>query len=118
MTLRSSADGWRGRIGVDFSPRTAGRLAAAALDVLAAERPLRRVLVSHDGRRDGAAAADRIAAAVERRLGRPAERTRWLPTPVASAAVLAGRYDLALLVTASHNPADWNGVKLKYGSAG
>lgn len=117
-TLRSSADGWRGRIGTDFSPLTAGRLATAALDVLAAEGPLDRVLVSHDGRRGGAAAADRIAAAVVRKLGRPADRTRWLPTPVASAAVMDGRYDLALLVTASHNPAGWNGVKLKYGRAG
>jgi phosphomannomutase len=41
-----------------------------------------------------------------------------LPTPIASAAVSAGAADLAFLVTASHNPAGWNGLKVKFGVAG
>ncbi|NUT50253.1 MAG: phosphoglucomutase, partial [Saccharothrix sp.] len=36
-----------------------------------------------------------------------------LPTPTATAAVRRGDADIALLVTASHNPARWNGLKVK-----
>jgi phosphomannomutase len=36
-----------------------------------------------------------------------------LPTPTATWAVRAGWADAALLITASHNSAEWNGVKLK-----
>ncbi|HEV2886265.1 MAG TPA: hypothetical protein VGX49_05085, partial [Jatrophihabitans sp.] len=32
--------------------------------------------------------------------------------------VSAGDFDLAFLVTASHNPAGWNGLKVKFGAAG
>ncbi|MGI8664566.1 MAG: phosphoglucomutase [Jatrophihabitans sp.] len=116
--LKSSADGWRGQIGAGFDRRSAARLAAAALDVLAEQAPVRRVLIGYDGRRGGAEVAAAIATVVTRRLGAQPVLTGWLPTPIASAAVTEGRFDLALLVTASHNPASWNGLKLKYGATG
>lgn len=59
-----------------------------------------------------------MQAAVGNRLARAAELRGGVPTPVASAAVSAGEFDLAFLVTASHNPADWNGLKVKSGVAG
>ena len=119
LRLRSSADGWRGEIGAGFSPAAAGLLAAAVLDVLAARLPLRRVLISYDGRAGGPEVAAAVHAAVARR--RPAITPlsyAGLPTPIASAAVSAGAADLAFLVTASHNPAGWNGLKVKFGVAG
>ncbi|MEO6501808.1 MAG: phosphoglucomutase [Jatrophihabitantaceae bacterium] len=118
LTLKSSADGWRGEIGASFTPAAAGLLAAAVLDALAAGDPLRRILISYDGRRDGAAVAAAVRAAVSDRLGIAGRLYRGVPTPVASAAVSAGEFDLAFLVTASHNPAGWNGLKIKYGVAG
>jgi len=119
LRLKSSADGWRGEIGAGFTPAAAGLLATAVLDVLASRVPLRRVLISYDGRTGGAEVAAAVHAAVAQR--RPAVTPlcyAGLPTPVASAAVSAGAADLAFLVTASHNPAGWNGLKVKFGVAG
>ncbi len=119
LRLKSSADGWRGEIGAGFTPAAAGLLAAAVLDVLAPRVPLRRVLISYDGRRGGPDVAAAVHAAVARR--RPeitALCYAGLPTPIASAAVSAGSADLAFLVTASHNPTGWNGLKVKFGVAG
>jgi phosphomannomutase len=118
IRLKSSADGWRGEIGASFTPAAAGLLAAAVLDVLAARGPLRRVLISYDGRRGGPAVAAAVQAAVQDRLNITATLCSGVPTPVASAAVSAGEFELAFLVTASHNPAGWNGLKIKSGVAG
>jgi phosphomannomutase len=109
LPLRASADGWRGLIGTTFTPDAAARLAACAVETV----PAGQVLVTHDGRHGGHLAALRVAAAAG---AAGAERVRLvphLPTPTATAAVRQGRADLAILVTASHNPASWNGVKIK-----
>lgn len=111
--MASSADGWRGRIGSSFSPRDAGLIARCVLDRLEASST-GRVVVSHDSRQGGDAAASAIIAEIRAR--RPATEIQFLPhlpTPVASALLASGRADLAFLVTASHNPASWNGVKVK-----
>jgi phosphomannomutase len=118
LRLRSSADGWRGEIDVSFTPAAAGLLAGAVLDVLSATGPPRRILISYDGRRGGPAVAAAVRAAVGDRLATAAAVLSGVPTPVASAAVCAGDFDLAFLVTASHNPAGWNGLKIKSGVAG
>jgi phosphomannomutase len=36
-----------------------------------------------------------------------------LPTPIASSYLARGKADLAILITASHNPSNWNGLKVK-----
>lgn len=119
LRLRSSADGWRGEIGAGFTPAAAGLLATAVLDVLAGRAPLRRVLISYDGRTGGADVAAAVHAAMTRhRAASTPLCYAGLPTPVASATVSSGTVDLALLVTASHNPAGWNGLKVKFGAAG
>jgi phosphomannomutase len=113
VPMASSADGWRGRIGSGFSARDVGLIARFVLDRLAAA-PLGRIVVSHDGREGGAAAAAAAIAAIRAR--RPSAGIIFLPhlpTPVASALLASGSADLAILVTASHNPASWNGVKVK-----
>jgi len=88
------------------------------LDVLATRTAPRRILISYDGRRGGPAVAAAVQAAIGDRLVIPPALCSGVPTPVASASVSAGEFDLAFLVTASHNPAGWNGLKVKFGDAG
>jgi len=89
---------------------SAAAVAAAVIDVLT-ERGARSLLVAHDARQLGASAARRIASAAAARA--EVALAPLLPTPTAGFAVRAGHYDAAVLVTASHNPADWNGVKVR-----
>jgi phosphomannomutase len=69
------------------------------------------ILVTHDGRATSPEAARAVAAAAARFAS--VTLARRVPTPTATFAVRSGRFDAALLVTASHNPAGWNGIKLK-----
>ncbi|MFC0435091.1 phosphoglucomutase [Kutzneria buriramensis] len=109
MRLRSSADGWRGIIGQGFTPVSAGELAGRIVAVSGGKQ----VLVGYDGRRYGAAAGEVVARSAAAAGAAEVRLVPHLPTPTATAAVRLGHADLAVLVTASHNPASWNGVKIK-----
>jgi phosphomannomutase len=104
------ADGWRGRIGEGFTPATAAMVGEAAAQVLGA-RGARTALISHDARRLSAASAQAVVAAVAPHLR--ATLVPHLPTPVATHELRQRNFDMAILITASHNPADWNGVKVR-----
>jgi phosphomannomutase len=107
----ASADGWRGIIGEGFTPASVRTLVERIVEAACGPTPL-RVLVTHDGRRGGAQAA-RAACAAATARGARVRLVPHLPTPTATAAIRLGHADLALLITASHNPANWNGVKVK-----
>ncbi|WP_232355236.1 phosphoglucomutase [Burkholderia oklahomensis] len=112
--MRRSADGWRGLIGSTFTPERAARLAATIVTAVRAhDGGGPRVVVGYDCRRLGHRAARLIARAAGDAGARAVRIVEHLPTPTASYLVGAGDAELALLVTASHNPPEWNGVKAK-----
>jgi phosphomannomutase len=119
-TIKFGTDGWRGIIAEDFTLENARLVAhAIARYVVRAEDPRKGVVVGYDHRY----ASDRIAAAaadVVSATGTPV----WLadkpcPTPAISLLVRQRRAAGGLVVTASHNPYPWNGIKYKasYGSS-
>lgn len=116
MPLTASADGWRGVIGESFTPSAVARLAAAALDVFGGSG--KRILVSHDARKGGPQCVSRIVRAAQRHQCREIVVASYLPTPIAASLLSSGDIDIAFLVTASHNPPDWNGLKIKVGRGG
>jgi phosphomannomutase len=118
--IHFGTDGWRGVIAEDFTVENVRRVALAfARYVARAERPDAGVLVGYDNRfgseRFAQAAAETVAAA-----GVPV----WLagaacPTPALSLLVRQRGAAGGMMITASHNPYRWNGVKFKasYGSS-
>lgn len=111
---KSSADGWRGTIGGSFTREIASRIAAAVLDEWEGAYPIpARVLITHDARALGDAVAADVALLI---AARPAHHVvtlvRHLPTSTASY-LTRGDFDLAIVITASHNGPGWNGLKLK-----
>jgi phosphomannomutase len=108
-------DGWRGRIADDF---TFARLRAAARAVaerFAAEKPGQALLVGHDRRFLSRQFAEETARVISG-AGLPV----WLtvgaaPTPALSLAVVRRKLAGAAAITASHNPPEWNGLKLRTG---
>jgi phosphoglucosamine mutase len=101
-------DGVRGPVGEMLTPDLAVRLGRAAALEAQAERP--QVLIVRDTRESGPMLEEALAAGIAAGGG-DAMLGGVLPTPAAS--VLARRlsFDLAAVVSASHNPFGDNGIK-------
>src|SRR5437773_3236873 len=119
-SIKFGTDGWRGVIAEDFTFAIARIMAhAIARYVVRGEDARRGVIVGYDHRY----ASDRVAAAVAEVIcasGTPV----WLadkpcPTPTISFLVRHRQAAGGIVVTASHNPYRWNGIKYKasYGSS-
>jgi alpha-D-glucose phosphate-specific phosphoglucomutase len=120
QTIKFGTDGWRGIIGQDFTEANARIVAnAIARYVVRSEDARKGVLIGYDHRLD----ADRVAEAIAEvfsATGTPV----WLadkpcPTPAISLLVRQRHAAGGIVVTASHNPHSWNGIKYKasYGSS-
>ncbi len=119
--IKFGTDGWRGIIADDFTHdnvRVAAR--AVAHYVLAEEDAARGVCIGWDTRFKSQVFA-RVVAEVLAGAGIPvALADRVTPTPALSFAVRGRGAAGGVMITSSHNPAEWNGVKYKasYGGSG
>jgi phosphomannomutase len=107
-------DGWRGMIADDFTFDNVRRVAAAiASYVLQHEDPQRGVIIGYDTRFASPRAA-RATAEVVASAGIPVRLTNdYTPTPAVSLAVRDQKAAGGVVITSSHNPWNWNGVKFK-----
>ncbi len=112
--IKFGTDGWRGIIADDFTYENVRRVAAAiAAYILKNEDPSRGLIVGYDTRfssqRFARAAAEVLAAA-----GIPIKLANdYAPTPAISFAVKHRGTAGGVVITSSHNPWNWNGVKFK-----
>src|SRR5712675_1995144 len=106
--VKFGTDGWRGIIADDFTYANV-RVAAAAIAnyVLAEENPAAGVCIAYDTRFGSRSFAKVVAEVIT-------------PTPALSYAVRERKAAGGVMITSSHNPAEWNGVKYKasYGGSG
>jgi alpha-D-glucose phosphate-specific phosphoglucomutase len=119
-TIKFGTDGWRGVIADDFTFENARIVAhAIARYVVRGEDARKGVLVGYDHR----FASDTVAQAVAEVIsstGTPVWLTdKPCPTPAISLLVRQRQAAGGLMITASHNPYSWNGIKYKasYGSS-
>src|SRR6188508_57756 len=109
--LMVSVSGVRGKVGETLTPEIIARFAAAFGSYLHAEkrsRPL--VVVARDSRTSGPM-FQRAATAALQSVGCDVKDAGIAPTPTALFAIRHHHADGALVVTASHNPAEWNALK-------
>jgi phosphomannomutase len=112
--IKFGTDGWRGVIGGDFTFANVRRVAAGVAQYVRAESKLARGLVVGFDTRFLSAESGRIAAETLAAAGIPVILAdRPTPTPAVSYAVVTRRTAGAIMVTASHNPYRWNGIKFK-----
>lgn len=119
--IKFGTDGWRGLIADDFTFENV-RIAAAAIGryIQTKEDPGRGICVGYDtrfGSRDFASAIAKVIASMGIAV---TIADRYTPTPALSYAVLHRGAAGGVMITSSHNPAQWNGVKYKawYGGSG
>ncbi len=112
--IKFGTDGWRGVIADDFIFDNVRRVAGAiASYVLTHEDAARGVVVGYDTRFASPRAA-RAAAEVLAEAGIPVKLANdYTPTPAISLAVKNLNAAGGVVITSSHNPWNWNGVKFK-----
>ncbi len=119
-SIAFGTDGWRGVIAEDFTFANARAVAQAiARYVVRGEDARKGVIVGYDHR----FASDRIAAAIAEVISASGTPV-WLtdkPCPTPAVSLLVRQHSAAggVVITASHNPYRWNGIKYKasYGSS-
>jgi phosphomannomutase len=119
--VKFGTDGWRGIIADDFTYANV-RVAAAAIAnyVLANEDAAAGVCIGYDTR-FGSRSFAKVVAEVMVGAGIPVTMAKEItPTPALSYAVRERKAAGGVMITSSHNPAEWNGVKYKasYGGSG
>ena len=119
--IKFGTDGWRGLIADDFTFANV-RIAAEAIAayIHAKEDPAKGICIGYDTR-FGSKAFARTCAEVVAATGIPAMLANDItPTPALSFAVRERGAAGGIMITSSHNPAQWNGVKYKawYGGSG
>src|SRR5271157_2438007 len=119
--IKFGTDGWRGLIADDFTFANV-RIAAEAVAayVHAKEDPAKGLCIGYDTR-FGSKAFARACAEVVAASGIPVLLANAItPTPALSWGVRERGAAGGIMITSSHNPAQWNGVKYKawYGGSG
>ncbi|HTK94059.1 MAG TPA: hypothetical protein VL382_00355, partial [Terriglobales bacterium] len=118
-SIQFGTDGWRGKIADDFTFDNVRRVAAAMAAYVQQNEDARKGLVlGYDtrfaSRRAAEIAAETIAGAgIKVRLAND-----YTPTPAVSYAVKHFNAAGGVMITSSHNPWSWNGVKYKAGYGG
>jgi phosphomannomutase len=101
-----SVSGLRGVVGNGLDPTTVAEFAAA----YAAECPSGLLLVGHDGRRSAPMMVHAVLAGISA-SGRDSRLLGPVPTPTLGHLIVAGGAAGGVQVSASHNPAEYNGLK-------
>jgi alpha-D-glucose phosphate-specific phosphoglucomutase len=112
--IKFGTDGWRGIIADDFTFDNVRRVAAAIAAYVQKKGDWKRGLVIGYDTRFASQQAGRIVAEVIAATGIPVRLSDdYVPTPAVSFAVKLFNAAGGVVVTSSHNPWSWNGVKFK-----
>lgn len=113
--IKFGTDGWRGVIADNYTFKNLKIISQAVADYLG---PGKKAAVGFDTRFMSQEFAQ-IAAEVLNNNGiKVVLSDRPIPTPALSFMVKSRKMDLGVMITASHNPAEYNGFKIKTSSGG
>ncbi len=106
-------DGIRGVAGsFPLDEKTVGAIGLALGDSIGTQAGGGRVLLGRDTRESGQWISDRLGQSLAQRDGTTIHDLGVIPTPGLAYLTRAHRYDLGIMISASHNPYQDNGIKL------
>jgi phosphomannomutase len=109
--LMVSVSGVRGRVAESLTPEIVARFTAAYGTYLRSERGKRPlVIVGHDSRTSGPMFVHAVVSALQS-VGCDVREVGIAPTPTCLYSIKHYNADGAIVVTASHNPVEWNALK-------
>lgn len=115
LKIKFGTDGWRAIIGEDYTFSNVMLLTQAVADYLG---PGKKAAVGYDSRFMSWRFAELAAGVLSANGIKVFLSDRIIPTPTLSFAVKNKKLDLGVMITASHNPAEYNGFKLKVSTGG
>ena len=116
--IKFGTDGWRGIIAADFTFANVRRVAQATADFWKARGARREVMVAYDNRFLAETYAKLVCEVLASNCFTAYYAPEAVPTPSATHAVLDRKLCGAVMITASHNPPQFNGYKIKADYAG
>ncbi len=115
--IKFGTDGWRGIIGFDFNLSNLSRVVVASCQELYyqyfEETNSKKILIGYDRRFMANEFAKEIASFVKGCGFEPILSASYVPTPSCSLYVKKFMFLGCLVITASHNPYNWLGLKIK-----
>jgi len=118
--IKFGTDGWRAVIAEDFTFANLRIVSQAIADYLNKKKRLpagrqgkKKVVIGYDRRFLSAEFAKEVSLVLAANKIKAVLSDRDVPTPVVSFHCLYKKYDLGVMITASHNPAKFNGLKIK-----
>ena len=119
QNIKFGNDGWRAIVGEYFNEENLFRVAEAFLRYLQSEHlHSLPVAIGFDGRKNSGIFAEQFASTLSAGGVTVFLSETIVPTPVLSFAVKHLRCGAGIMITASHNPSSYNGVKFKAGYGG
>ena len=113
--IKFGTDGWRGIIADNYTFENLKIVSQAVSDYLGREK---KVAVGYDSRFMSERFAEIAAKVFEANGIKAILSDRAIPTPALSFTVRMRKLDLGIMITASHNPAEYNGFKIKLSTGG
>ena len=115
--IKFGTDGWRGIIGFDFNLSNLSRVVVASCQELYyqyfEETNSKKILIGYDRRFMANEFAKEIASFVKGCGFEPILSNSYVPTPSCSLYAKKFMFLGCLVITASHNPYNWLGLKIK-----
>ncbi len=117
--IKFGTDGWRAVIAEDFTFENIKNLSQAIADYLKSKvRKKKKIVVGYDRRFLSKEFAETVSLVLAANNIKVVLSNRDVPTPVVSYHCGLDKYNLGVMITASHNPAKFNGLKIKTAEGG
>lgn len=113
MKIKFGTDGWRAIIAEEYTVDNVARVSIAVAKWLKANYEHPKAVVGHDCRFGGDLFASTTAKVLHKMGIEVIMANQFVTTPMLSLAVLQNKAHIGVVITASHNPPDYNGYKLK-----
>lgn len=111
-SISFGTDGWRARMDESFTVQNVARVAQAIANFLRKRDKIHRgVAIGHDTRRNSRIFAEEVVCVLAGNGIKCLLASEDVPTPVLTFVILKWDLDGAVMLTASHNPAAYNGLK-------
>ncbi len=111
--IKFGTDGWRAIIAKDFTVANVERVAYSTAEWLMAKKKNPTIIVGHDCRFGGKLFAETVAKVLASKGVKVYLAKDFVSTPMISLGTVNLKTDLGIIITASHNPPEYNGYKLK-----
>ncbi|MDA0351594.1 MAG: phosphoglucomutase/phosphomannomutase family protein [Chloroflexi bacterium] len=116
--IRFGTDGWRAVIADDYTFDNVRAVSQAMADYLKRHGETKEVVIGYDTRFLSGSFAGAVAEVMVANDIPVALTSSFVPTPALSFAVRERGASAGVMITASHNPARWNGFKIKSAQGG